>query len=292
MRLVVVVLNWNGGEETQRALESLAGIETICVDNGSSDGSDFEVERRFPEVELIRTGDNLGFAGGNNVGIRRAFEHGADWVLLMNNDAVAQPGLVEALDRAASARPDAGVLACKVLFEEREAVMYAGASFNAWLGYSGRRTGFGAPDTFFEMRDVSRADGAAMAVSRAALERVGLLDEQLFAYVEDVDLSLRARAAGFAVVFVPDAVVRHRGSASTGGAASTTNLYYSTRNTIAVVERRSPLPSGLKALRRGVVVGAHLAQSLRHPDRSAARRAVVEGWRDARAGRLGQRSSR
>src|SRR6185503_18988213 len=114
-------------------------------------------------------------------------------------------------------------------------VMYAGASFNTLLGYSGRRTGFGRPDAFFERRDVERADGAAMAVSRAALERVGLLDERLFAYVEDVDLSLRARAAGFAVVFVPDAVVRHRGSASSGGAASTTNLYYSTRNTIAVV---------------------------------------------------------
>ena len=292
MRLVVVVLNWNGGEDTSRALESLTGIETICVDNGSADGSDAEVERRFSAVELIRTGENLGFAGGNNVGIRRALERSADWVLLMNNDAVAEPGLVEALDRAQAARPDAGVLACKVLFEDGDAVMYAGASFNAWLGYSGRRTGFGGPDTFTEMRDVPRADGAAMAVSRVALERVGLLDEQLFAYVEDVDLSLRARAAGLAVVFVPDAVVRHKGSASTGGAASTTNLYYSTRNTIAVVEHHRPLPPGLRALRRGVVVGAHLAQSLRHPDRSAARRAVIEGWRDARAGRFGQRSSR
>ena len=93
-------------------------------------------------------------------------------------------------------------------------------------------------------------------------------------------------------MFVPDAVVRHKGSASTGGAASTTNLYYSTRNTIVVVERHAPLPLGLRGLRRGVVVGAHLAQSLSHPDRRAAARAVLAGWRDARAGRLGQRSSR
>src|SRR5439155_12869106 len=110
-----------------------------------------------------------------------------------------------------------------------------------------------------EQRDVVRADGAAMAVSRTALDRIGLLDEDLFAYVEDVDLSLRARAAGFAVVFVPDAVVRHKGSASTGGSASTTNMYYSTRNTIAVLERHRPLPRGLRALRRAVVVGSHLA---------------------------------
>jgi GT2 family glycosyltransferase len=290
MKLIAVVLNWNGGDDTPRAIASLAGTETICVDNGSTDGSDAEVERRFPDVELIRTGENLGFAGGNNAGIRQALAQGADWVLLLNNDAVAGPGLADALERAAVTRPDAGVLACKVLFEHGDTVMYAGATFNARLGYSGRRTGFGGPDRFTEMHDVARADGAAMAISRLAAERVGLLDERLFAYVEDVDLSLRARAAGFAVVFVPDAIVRHKGSASTGGAASTTNMYYSTRNTIAVVERFQPLPVGIRSLRRGVVVGAHLAQSLAHPDRTAAARAVVEGWRDARAGRFGPRS--
>jgi GT2 family glycosyltransferase len=289
VQLVAVVLNWNGGDDTPRALASLAGVETICVDNGSVDGSDVEVERRFPEVELIRTGANLGFAGGSNAGIRRALERGAEWVLLLNNDAVAEPGLPDALARAAAARPDAGVLACKVLFEDGGTVMYAGASFNAWLGYSGRRTGFGRPDRFHQRRDVGRADGAAMALSRPLLERVGLLDEDLFAYVEDVELSLRARAAGFAVVFVPDAVVRHRGSASTGGGASTTNLYYSTRNTIAVAERHRPLPRGLRAARRAVVVATHLAQAASHPHRAAAVRAVLEGGRDARAGSFGPR---
>ena len=291
MRIVAVVLNWNGGDDTPRALASLAGIETICVDNGSTDGSDGEVERSFPAVELIRNGANLGFAGGNNAGIRRALDRGADWVLLVNNDAVAEPGIAAALDRAATARPDAGLLACKVLFEDGETVMYAGATFNALLGYSGRRTGFGLPDTFHEARDVERADGAAMALSRTALERVGLLDEDLFAYAEDVDLSLRVRASGLAVVFVPDAVVRHKGSASSGGAASTLNLYYDTRNTIAVCERARPLPRGLRGLRRGVVVVAHLAQAAGHPDRRAAGRAVLDGWRDARAGRLGRRQA-
>jgi len=291
VKLVAVVLNWNGGEDTPKALASLEGIETICVDNGSTDGSDAEVERRFPGVELIRNGANLGFAGGSNVGIRRALDRGADWVALVNNDAVVEPGFASALERAAAARPDAGLLACKVLFEDGASVMYAGASFRAWLGYSGRRVGFGGPDVFHEAHDVDRADGAAMAVSRAAAGRVGLLDEGLFAYVEDVDWSLRMRAAGLAVVFVPDAAVRHRGSASTGGAASTTGLYYSARNTIAVTERARPLPRGLRALRRGVVVGTHLLQAVSHPRRREAAAAVVEGWRDARAGRLGPRPS-
>jgi GT2 family glycosyltransferase len=293
MKLVAVVLNWNGGKDTPAALASLAGIETICIDNGSTDGSDGEVERRFPGVELIRNGANLGFAGGCNVGIRRALERGADWVLLLNNDAVAEPGLADALDRAAAGRPDAGILACKVLFEDGRTVMYAGASFNAQLGYSGKRTGWGRPDrpSNTSLLEVDRADGAAMAVSRAALDRAGLLDERLFLYVEDVELSLRVRESGFAVVLVPDAVARHKGSAASGGAASTTNLYYSTRNTIAVVERHAPLPVGLRGLRRAVVVGAHLAQSFSHPDRRAAADAVLAGWADARAGRLGPRLS-
>jgi GT2 family glycosyltransferase len=285
--LIAVVLNWNGGDDTLDALASLDGVPTICVDNGSTDGSDERVAERFREVELLRTGANLGFAGGNNAGIRRALERGADWVLLLNNDAVAEPGLAEALERAAAARPDAGLLACKILAADGQSVQYAGATFNARLGYSGRVSTEG-PDA---VRDVGRADGAALAVSRAAAEAAGLLDESLFMYVEDVDWSLRVWSAGFAVVLVPDARVRHRGSGSTGGSASTTNLYYDTRNTIVVSERHAPLPRGLRALRRGVVVGAHLAQAATHPSRAAAARAVLAGWRDARDGRLGQRSS-
>ena len=284
MKLVAVVLNWNDGEDTPAALESLRGVETIVVDNGSTDGSDAAVERL--DVELIRTGANLGFAGGNNVGIRRALERGADWVLLLNNDAVADPGLPAALERAASARPDAGLLACKIYLHD-DVLQYAGADFNAALGYSGRLAGYGTRDDgSWAMRDVGRADGAAMAASRTAIERVGLLDEELFAYVEDVDWSLRMRAAGFAVVFVPDAKAWHKGSGSTGGAASTTSLYYATRNTLVVAERARPLPPGLRELRRAVVVATHLIAG---GGRAGGRAAVLEGYRDFRRGARGMR---
>ncbi|HEY3962050.1 MAG TPA: glycosyltransferase family 2 protein [Gaiellaceae bacterium] len=292
MTLFAVVLNWNGGEDTATALGSLAGIETICVDNGSEDGSDRVVAERFPDVELIRNGANLGFAGGCNVGIRRALERGADWVLLLNSDAVARRGLSGALAQAATERPDAGLIACLVLFEDGARVQSAGGRFNALLGYSGRSPSHGSLVMPVGLSDVGRVDGAAFAVSRVAIEKAGLLDEQLFAYVEDVEWSLRIRGAGFAIVLAPDARAQHKGSASTGGRASTTNLYYDTRNTIVVCERHRPLPRGLRALRRSVIVGAHLVQALLHPSRVAAARAVLHGWSDARAGRLGQSSSR
>jgi GT2 family glycosyltransferase len=288
VNLYAVVLNWNGGDDTLAALRSLDGIETICVDNGSTDGSAEAVAAQLPAVELVQTGANLGFAGGNNAGIRRALERGADWVLLLNNDAAAEPGISAALAAAAADRPDAGLLACAILAEDGRAVQYAGATFNARLGYSGRVATSGAA----VLRDVDRADGAALAVSAAAATRAGLLDETLFMYVEDVEWSLRVRRAGFAVVFVPGARVRHKGSSATGGRASTTNLYYDTRNTVVVAERYAPLPRGGRALRRGVIVGAHLAQAMWHPARIEAARAVLAGWRDARAGRMGRRDSR
>jgi GT2 family glycosyltransferase len=290
--LIAVVLNWNGGADTLRCLESLAEVDTIVVDNGSTDGSDIEVERRFPDLELIRAGTNLGYAGGNNLGLSRAFERGAAWTLLVNNDAWIDRGLPAALATAAAQRPDAGVLACKVYSAEQPNVLtYAGGNVRLRCGYNGRQAGAGEQDEgqYDVLRDVRRATGAAMAVSRAAVERCGLLDEKLFAYVEDVEWCVRIRSAGFAVVFAPDAKVWHRGAASTGGAASTVNLYYTTRNTIHVCEQHAALPAGLRGARRGIVLGTHLLRALSNPNRREALGTVLAGWQDARRGCVGPR---
>ena len=285
MQLVAVVLSYNGREDTLAALESLRGIDTVVVDNGSTDGSADAVAEQFPDVELVRAGVNLGFAGGNNVGIRRALDRGADWVLLVNNDASAEPGLVDALAAAAVARPDAGVLACKVLFADSDKLWYAGAGFNAILGRS-RHDGFGEPDAPGELADTRRATGAAMAVSRAAIDAAGLLDEELFLYAEDLEWSLRIREAGFAVVYVPEARVRHRVSAAVGGAGSPTTSYYETRNMLSVVESYRPLPRGLTGVRRGLVVAPRVLLAARRP---ASAWAALRGWRDYRRGRMGRR---
>ena len=284
MQLVAVVLSYNGREDTLAALASLRGIDTVVVDNGSADGSADAVAERFPEVELVRAGVNLGFAAGNNVGIRRALDRGADWVLLLNNDAEVEPGLVDALAAAAAARPDAGVLACKVLFADSDRLWYAGAGFHPYLGRS-RHDGFGKPDGPGALGDTGRATGAAMAVSRAAIGAAGLLDEELFLYAEDLEWCLRIREAGFAIVYVPDARVRHRVSAAAGGAGSPTTAYYETRNMLAVVERHRPLPPGLTGARRALVVAPRVLAGRR--PRSAW--AAIRGWRDYRRGRMGRR---
>jgi GT2 family glycosyltransferase len=290
-----IVLSWNGREDTERCLGALAKVtepqvEVVCVDNGSTDGSVEGVRDRHPEVHLIENGRNLGFSGGCNVGIRWALDQGAEWVVLVNNDVVVAPDAIAGFAAAAEGHPEAGVMSGKLYFADRPGrIWYAGQRFLAWLGYSGRHRGQGRRDgpRYGRVTATDRATGALMAVSSAAIEEIGLLDEDLFAYVEDVDFSLRARAGGFEVLFVPAARAWHRVGASSAGAAH--NSYYGTRNMVAVCERHRPLPPPLSWLRRGVILATFAAYALRQPNRRAALTAVREGYRDARAGRLGQR---
>ena len=137
------------------------------------------------------------------------------------------------------------------------------------------------------LADTRRATGAAMAVSRAAIEAAGLLDEELFLYAEDLEWSLRIREAGFAVVYVPEArVAAPRRPSPPAGAGSPTTSYYETRNMLAVVERFRPLPRGLTGARRGLVVAPRVLLAAHRP---ASAWAALRGWRDYRRGRMGRR---
>jgi GT2 family glycosyltransferase len=295
-----IVLNWNGREDTLRCLESLTRIERddlgiVCVDNGSTDGSQEAIRNRFAggRVVLIEANANLGYSAGNNLGLRYALEHGMRWAMLVNNDATVAPDVIAGFERAAHARPRAGILAGKVLFADRpQTIWFAGQRVSELLGYSGRPRGYGRADgpRYSHVRSTGRAVGALMAISREAIEAAGLLAEDLFLYVEDVDWALRARAAGFEVVFAPAARAWHRVSASTGGeAASTHTLYYGVRNTVVVLERRRPLGRIPSALRRAAILATFSSHALTRAHRRRALRAVRCGFRDARAGRLGPR---
>ena len=148
-RVAVIVLNWNGREDTLECLRSIRSIAysnfgVIVVDNGSTDGSVAAIRASQPSVEVIDTGENLGFAGGNNVGIRRALELGADYVLLLNNDTVVDPGLLRAFVAAAALHPEAGAFGAKIYFHsEPTRIWYAGARWEAGAGEL-RSRGLGA----------------------------------------------------------------------------------------------------------------------------------------------------
>jgi GT2 family glycosyltransferase len=293
-----VVLSWNGREDTLRCLESLMQVKhpdlgVVCVDNGSVDGSQQAVRERFPGVTLIEAGANLGYSAGNNLGLRHALAHGARWMMLVNNDATLAADVIDGFEAAARERPRAGILAGKVYFADRpETIWFAGQRVSELLGYSGRPRGYGRPDgaRYSHLVTTGRAVGALMAVSREAIDAVGMLDEDLFAYVEDVDWALRVRGAGMEVVFAPAARAWHRVSASTGGeAASTHTLYYGVRNTVTALERRRPLGRVPTGLRRAAILASFSAHALGRANRRRALLAVREGFGDAVKGRLGER---
>jgi GT2 family glycosyltransferase len=297
-RVTAVVLSWNGREHTLACLRSLQRVAyepfvVLVVDNGSSDGSADAVAAAHPDATLLRLRENRGFAGGMNAGIRAALERGADAVLTLNNDMEVDPGFVEPLVEALRADASAAAACSQILFaDDPPRVWYAGAPYSARRGYSGRNTGYGDPPLSAAVPPYGtpRACGGAMLARREAIDAVGLFDDLLFAYAEDTDWSLRAAAAGRRVLVVPASVVTHAVSASSGGESSPDTIYYALRNGLVVAERHAPRGRFGTWVRRAEAVAAHLAQALLTNRRSAGARAVRDGWRDFRAGRLGPRA--
>jgi GT2 family glycosyltransferase len=299
-RVAVVVLSWNGRSDTLACLESLAHVDwdpltTIVVDNGSTDGTSEAVLDRFPEVVILRSEENLGFAEGNNYGLRTAFAAGAEYALVLNNDTIVDRGLIAALAGEAERRPDAGAL-CPMMYytDPPDRIWYAGARFDARRVHNGRHTGYGDRDTgqYDATREIGRATGAAMLVPRRVVEDVGYLDGRLFIQVEDVEWSLRMRAAGYRILFVPAGKVWHRVSGATGGEHDPDTAYYEIRNTLAVCSRHAPLRGPARLRREGSILAVHLLHARKAARPAENVRAVLDGWRDYRAGRLGQRGSR
>jgi len=295
--VAAVVLSWNRREDTLACLRSLAAADpapyVIVVDNASTDGTSEAVRREFPATELIENPANLGFAEGNDIGIRHALAHGAEHVLVLNNDTVVDPGFLAPLLAEAGRRPDAGALSPKILFAEPgDLIWFADAEYEPRSGYNGRHRGYRERDDgrFDDVVETGRVCGAAMLVPREVLEKVGAFDPELFAYSEDTDWSLRAREAGYRHYVVPASRVRHKVSAASGGESSPTALYYDVRNTLVVAERHAPLGALGTWRRRLVVVGAHLVQAGRAPRRRECLAATWQGWRDFKAGRLGKRA--
>jgi GT2 family glycosyltransferase len=296
--VTAVILGWNGREDTLTCLRSLRqatypALSTVVVDNASTDGGPEAVAAEFPEVRLVRLDENRGFAGGVNAGVAAALEDGAEHVLLLNNDATVATGFLEPLVDAAS-NPRVAAACAQILHADHETIWYAGAAYDPRRGHQGRHTGYGWPPLSPSVAPYAtdRACGGAMLVPRSALERVGDFDEALFAYVEDVDWSMRARAAGLTILVVPGSVVLHHVSASSGGASSPTSLYYAMRNGLVVAERWAVLGRLGTWRRRAEAVAAFSAQALRSQSRFRGLRAVAAGFLDARRGRLGAKEIR
>ena len=265
-RVWVLLLNWNNGRDTAECLESIrlctdpeiAGV--VVCDNASSDdsceairawaagagvtlpehqwldgrfalaGGDVSVGQSATRPHcLIHTGNNLGFAGGNNVGLRwlAVQNAGFDAVFLLNNDTVLEPGAVTAVARRLVADRRVGMAGCTVAyFHQRDRVQaWGGATFARWLARAAHIGAHAPIELVPAVQQVeARLDyvlGAALAISKECLDAVGLMEERYFLYFEEIDWAERARRAGFTLGFARDALVWHKEGGSTGSSADT-----------------------------------------------------------------------
>ncbi|MCP4536078.1 MAG: glycosyltransferase family 2 protein [Chloroflexi bacterium] len=217
--VTIIILNWNGLADTLACLESLAHLdnadacEILVVDNGSTDGSPPVIRERFPSVTLIEVEENLGFTGGNNVGMQWALERGSDYALLLNNDTEVAPDFLRLLVEAAEADSQVGIVGPTIYYyEEPQTVWSAGGKIDwrrgaTWMvGLDERDTGqFGESP-----REMDFCTGCALLIKRDVLQRVGLLDDRFFTYYEETEWCVRARRAGFKIVHVPTAKMWHK----------------------------------------------------------------------------------
>jgi len=243
-RIAVIIVNYNGGAMLRDCLAAL-GAQTmrparvLVVDNGSRDGSLEACRADFPWVEFHSMGANLGFARGNNVAIEMVDD--CDWVALLNPDAFPNPQWIEALDRATRTHPDTDVFAsCMISAVDPGVIDGAGDAYRvdglAWPRFQG------APTSRLPQQpeEVFSPSAGAGFYRRSVLVEVGGFCERFFCYYEDVDLGFRLRLRGSRCRYIPDAVVRHMGSAISGGKASEFSVYHAHRNFVWTYARNMP----------------------------------------------------
>jgi GT2 family glycosyltransferase len=218
----IIILNYNGKEDTLECLRSLQALEydnvrLTLVDNGSSDGSAIAVEENFPEVNLIKSRENLRFAGGNNLALKKSIDEDFDYALLLNNDTTVKQDFLSKLVETAEPDPDIGLTAGKMYYYDfPDTLWFAGGKANVKFAYM-RHFGIGKKDdgTFDNACTVSFLNGACLLIKIDVLKQIGLLDEDFFLYGEDLDFCIRAQKAGFKLYYQPDSVIWHKVSKST-----------------------------------------------------------------------------
>lgn len=271
LSVYVLIVNWNSGADTIACLSSLrkqtyTNYTVLVIDNASSDDSIDLIARAYPDVPLRRLPQNLGFTGANNVGFALALAEEAQFVYLLNADTTVAPDFLSEAVKTTTSDTSIGIVGSKVLHADRpDRLQFAGARVNLSTGYSGRPFGYDEADhgQCDYISDVDRVTGCAMLISRACIQAIGGFDNAFFAFYEDVDICLRARAAGFRVVMSPKSKIWHKGGGSLGDTMSENHMYYTVRNGLQLVNKHQPANHRLLGvLRGGCIIGAHLGQVL------------------------------
>ena len=233
----VVILNWNGYKDTSELLESLSKItyanhKITVVDNNSSPGEVEKLESAYEnKVHVIRCKNNLGFSGGNNIGIKYSLESKADYILLLNNDTIVEPDFLEILVSKFETENQAGIVAPRINYYSEPQKIWSDGGKISWI----RGSGFAYSDKLETKvnsldRSVTFVSGCCMLIKSEVFLKNGMFDENYFLYTEDTDLCHRVINAGYKIYITPRSKIFHKINSSTKSNYSTLPLYYTTRN--------------------------------------------------------------
>ena len=237
--LSIITVNFNGLKDTCALIESIPfneNMEVIVVDNASKENEASVIQKRYPLVKTIRSDKNLGFAGGNNLGIKAAK---GKYLFLINNDTIFKDFSIQALIDRLKSSPNIGVVCPKIRFVwNNNPIQYAGYTPLSNITVRNRAIGYGEEDKgqYDTSHPTPYAHGAAMLIKREALEKVGLMPECYFLYYEEIDWSMIFTHTGYEIWYEPACTIYHKESQSTGQ-SSPLRTYYITRNRLLLVKR-------------------------------------------------------
>ena len=241
--LSIITINYNGLKDTCELIDTLPlndeTIEVIVVDNASTQDEATEIGKRYPQVKVIKSDKNLGFAGGNNLGIQAA--HGK-YLFFINNDAILpQPSALSLLITRLESSDQIGMVCPKIRFTwGKQPIQYAGYTPLSKITLRNKSIGFGEQDNgqYDTPHPTPYAHGAAMMVKREIIEKVGMMPECYFLYYEELDWSMMIRRAGYEIWYEPACTIFHKESQTTGQ-MSPLKTYFITRNRLLFAQRNA-----------------------------------------------------
>lgn len=242
--IYIILVNYNGYKDTIECVNSLKKVNyknyrIVIVDNASSNNSLGILKQKINDCIIIESKENLGFAGGNNLGIKYALDHNADYIMFLNNDTLVNNDFLNNMIMSFTKDNKVGLVGCKIMHYPAKNIIWYGGGYIDWFKFIGTHCGMGQIDKgqCDTEKEIDFMTGCCMLIKKEVFEKVGFLSEDYFMYFEDVDFCVNIKNFGYKIWYNPKAIIYHKVGLSSGGEESPFSIKWGTRNRILFMNR-------------------------------------------------------